>query len=345
MNTSHQIAAPVTPVPVRRRTGLHPRLTAWALASCALASCAGAQSVVLWNNSRNAPDNMGVFTGSLTLSGILAPVGGGWSEIPSDATGANAIAGFAGGLTEPAGGFRFADDFTVPPSTRWLIEKVVFFAYHVAPSGTIILPFDKINLRVAAGSPASPSSATVFGDTTTNRQLITSSVNSYRVFNTLALPLAPLPDYTRIVQRLEVATPGLSLYGGTYWLDWQFVDASPLAEVFVPPVTHRFSRGVAGANALQFRPLALVGGGEWYNLVDPGKPSTSIDVLQDLPFIIHGRSVCVADLDGDGGVDLGDFFNFLAGFDQSTGDGDVNSDGVIDLTDFFLFLSQFDSGC
>jgi len=54
-----------------------------------------------------------------------------------------------------------------------------------------------------------------------------------------------------------------------------------------------------------------------------------------------------ADVTHDGVVDLADFFEFLACFDQSLPCGDANGDGELDLADFFGFLGAFDSptGC
>lgn len=54
---------------------------------------------------------------------------------------------------------------------------------------------------------------------------------------------------------------------------------------------------------------------------------------------------CLADVNHDGLVDLGDFFDFFNGFDQTKAPADVNFDGQIDLIDFFVFLAKFDAGC
>jgi hypothetical protein len=301
--------------------------------------------MTLHDNSRFAPSDYGVVTGTVTSSGVASQAGAAWSEVPADATGANAIAGYAGGISEAAGGFRFADDFVVPENARWRIDKVVFFAYHTSPTGTQLLPFTGMNMRVTRGAASDPASATVYGDTSTNRLTSATPTNCFRVFNTVVGPFPAAPEYTRNIVRIEVSTPGLSLVSGTYWLDWQYADAVPVAEVFAPPVTHPGMRGVDGANAVQYRPLSLAGGGVWIPLVDPGKPASAPDVAQDLPFLVIGTPLCVADLDLDGMVDLADFFRFLNGFDSSTADGDVNTDGVVDLEDFFLFLNLFQESC
>jgi len=169
--------------------------------------------------------------------------------------------------------------------------------------------------------------------------------NCFRVFNTVRTPGPVTPEYTRNIVRLELSTPGLILAGGQYWLDWQFADSFPVAEVFVPPVTHPGMRGLVDGNAAQYRPLSLVGGGQWIDLVDPGKPSSAPDWPQDLPFILKGTVFCAGDINTDGSLDLEDFFLFLNGFDQTLPQADVNTDGVVDLADFFMFLGAFDVGC
>lgn len=309
-------------------------------------ACAGASAQsTLYNNCRFAPNDYGVVTGTVTASGVVSPSGAAWSELPSDAAGVNAIAGFAGGLTEPAGGFRFADDFTVPTTTRWRIDKIVFFAYHVRMPNSPLLGFDNVNVRIAYGAPTDAETRTVWGDAFTNRFTSATPTNCYRVLNSAAVPFPVAPDFSRNVFRIEVATPGLSLSPGTYWLDWQFADNVPVAEVFVPPVTHPGMRGIVGGNAMQFRPLSLAGGGSWLALNDTGKPSAAADVPQDLPFILVGQPLCISDLNLDGEVDLADFFLFLEGFDRTLPVADVNTDGLVDLVDFFLFLERFDVSC
>lgn len=54
-----------------------------------------------------------------------------------------------------------------------------------------------------------------------------------------------------------------------------------------------------------------------------------------------------ADFNGDGEVDLSDFFQFAEGFGRKRGDPgfaprlDLNNDGKVDLSDFFLFVQDF----
>jgi len=54
---------------------------------------------------------------------------------------------------------------------------------------------------------------------------------------------------------------------------------------------------------------------------------------------------CPADVNGDGSIDVGDFFAFVVLF--STGDpaADFDGDGTLDVLDFFAFVSAFAQGC
>ena len=71
------------------------------------------------------------------------------------------------------------------------------------------------------------------------------------------------------------------------------------------------------------------------------------NVILLLPFKKPSVTAGSADFDGNGRVDLKDFFAFAAGFgsDRDSPDFDLrfdmNSDGAIDFDDFFIFAEQF----
>ncbi len=52
-----------------------------------------------------------------------------------------------------------------------------------------------------------------------------------------------------------------------------------------------------------------------------------------------------ADIDGNGEIDLSDFFAFFNCFDQSQPCADVDGVEGVDLGDFFTFFNAFDTGC
>jgi len=79
-------------------------------------------------------------------------------------------------------------------------------------------------------------------------------------------------------------------------------------------------------------------GGNWQ-----GAGTTCADVDGD--GIADACQGCVGDINGDGSVDVGDFFAFVVAF--ATGDpaADLNGDGSVDVGDFFAFVLAFEAGC
>ncbi len=54
---------------------------------------------------------------------------------------------------------------------------------------------------------------------------------------------------------------------------------------------------------------------------------------------------CLVDLNGDGNVDVLDFFTFITLFNNSDPQADLNGDGNVDVLDFFEFINLFNLGC
>jgi hypothetical protein len=316
--------------------------TTLALAVLALPAAALAQPAIYSNQSAD-PNNVPLSTGAMSLSGMAAPAGGLWSELQSDATGANAVGGLAAHPTSGSAHFRLADNFTVA-GVPWQVHALTFYAYPPG-NGVSLDPFASVNLRVWSGPPGQAGSTLVYGDTTTNRLSSANATNIYRIFNSTAAPAPAVPDATKRIWELSVATPGLVLSPGQYWLDWQVVPSSPSAEAFAPAVISPGQRTPAGADALQYSAAG------WKPALDSGKPSVAADVNVEFPFIVRGYTgpgPCNADFDGDGDTgtdaDIEAFFACLAGnccaacgpgdFD---GDGDTGTDA--DIEAFFRVLA------
>jgi hypothetical protein len=70
--------------------------------------------------------------------------------------------------------------------------------------------------------------------------------------------------------------------------------------------------------------------------------AAAFDLSTEIRF--HTRA-CVADIDGNPGIDLGDFFYFFNCFDASEPCADLDGDPGVDLGDFFAFFNGFDTGC
>ncbi|MEM8758139.1 MAG: GC-type dockerin domain-anchored protein [Planctomycetota bacterium] len=54
---------------------------------------------------------------------------------------------------------------------------------------------------------------------------------------------------------------------------------------------------------------------------------------------------CLADVNGDGEVDGGDFFAWVAAFSAGLPEAEQNGDGLIDESDFFAWVVNFGQGC
>lgn len=167
-----------------------------------------------------------------------------------------------------SGGYRVADDFTVPAG-GWNISQITFYAYQTGSTTTSTI--NNVNLQIWNGPPGQVGSTVVFGDTTTNRLSGSSFSNIYRVLDTGLL------DTARPIMA-DVVTVNTILPAGTYWLDWQTggtLGSGPWA----PPVTILGQTAKPGANGLQYEPT----GGTWGPLTDTGAAA-----VQDLPFVIEG---------------------------------------------------------
>ncbi len=171
-----------------------------------------------------------------------------------------------------SGGFRAADDFTVP-SGGWNVNTITFFVYQTGSTTTSTI--NAANLQIWNGPPDQPSSTVVFGDTTTNRLASTAFSNIYRVTETT------LTNNQRPIMAV-VVTVGTTLPAGTYWLDWQ-VGGTLASGPWAPAVTIAGATGKPGANGMQFNATT------WAALTDGGSLAP-----QDYPFIVDGAPAVAA---------------------------------------------------
>ncbi len=65
----------------------------------------------------------------------------------------------------------------------------------------------------------------------------------------------------------------------------------------------------------------------------------------DLTSELATLTVCYADVDCSGFVDLDDYMTFVASFEAGTGDGDFDGSGFVDTDDFDAFVRAFENGC
>lgn len=293
----------------------------------------------LYSNSGGAVTNPGLATGTVASGGQPAAPSTMWSELQRDGTGAaNATGGFACHAVG-ASGYRLADDFVVPQGAGWTLSGVSVYAYQ---GGAAQSPFTSATLRVWSGRPGDAGSVVVWGDTTTDRLAGAGPTNLYRVFNTVASPTPPAPDQSRAIWKVDL-TVAVQLAPGTYWLDWQLVSGNAGTEAFSPAVTVAGLRAKPGANARQLRPS-----GVWGDVVDPGKPLSSADVVQDLPFVLRGSGApapCPSDVDGNGFVNGEDVDLFADWFAAGIVLADFDQNGFVNGDDYDFFIAAFEAGC
>jgi PKD repeat protein len=173
---------------------------------------------------------------------------------------------------------RIADDF-LATGCSIRIDSVVLFGYQTN-SGTTST-FTNVNLRIWNGVPDAVGSTIVFGDTTTNRLIRTAWSGVYRITETTT------GNTARPIMRNVLNVGGITVAGGTYWLDWSSAGSSASGP-WAPP---RTPAGVATTGNGRQRT-----GSTWNNAVDGGTGNPP----QGFPFIIYGA---ILDPTVDAGAD------------------------------------------
>jgi hypothetical protein len=167
-----------------------------------------------------------------------------------------------------SGGFRIADDFTVPADTVWSLNAVEFFAYQTG--STLNSSFTFGNFRIWNGHPANPASSVIFGDNTTNNMAHTSWTNSYRSLSTTPT------GSTRPIMSILCLAP-VTLQPGTYWIDFQ-LGGTIASGPWAIPVTALGELNTG--NAIQYSATA------WSELVD--SVAGGIGYRQGITFKLSG---------------------------------------------------------
>ena len=154
-----------------------------------------------------------------------------------------------------------ADDFT--SIAAWNIDSLHFFTYQTGATASTITG---VYVQIWSGDPTAGGTV-VWGDQTTNRLQRTGFSNVYRALNTTPT------DCNRRIQDV-VATVGVNLPAGTYWIEWGYT-GTLASGPWCPPVT--ISGQAVTGNAKQH--LA----GVWSEALN----GTSAN---GAPFIVYGTS-------------------------------------------------------
>ncbi len=158
-----------------------------------------------------------------------------------------------------------ADDFTITDPNGWYIDEITTFAYQTGSSLTSTIT--AVSYHIWDGPPTDPSSKIIASPATSNSLTDSTWSGIYRVED------SDLGSVDRPIMQ-NIASGGLLLGPGTYWLEWR-ADGLLSSGPWGPPVT--ISGVVTTGNALQFINQA------WEPLLD-----SSTGSRQDLPFIISG---------------------------------------------------------
>lgn len=173
------------------------------------------------------------------------------------------------------GGFRLADDFSVPAGQMWYVDTIKVFAYRTVVAGAAPVTFTTGVLRIWDGAP-NGGGVVVFGDAVTNRLVASGpAVDAFR-----ALEGTLLNNQRQCVE--TVLTVGRLFKPGNYWVEWGLNDAL-LSTVFAPPVT--VSNVDVTGNGLQL----AVGSGVWTPLLTG---LATNNWFQGVPMVICGEAAC-----------------------------------------------------
>lgn len=166
-------------------------------------------------------------------------------------------------------GYSLSDDFIV--DDFWILNNIELYVFQVnATNATII----EASAQIWDGDPNLPESTVIFGDLSTNRLLLNSLSDIYRVFE------SDLISQSRRLQVVSIDLSGCAVTPGIYWIQVQLVGSDSYSGPWVPPITI-WGQQVTG-NALQYT-------NDWtsFHMVWSGSPPSNI-FPQGLPFVIKG---------------------------------------------------------
>ncbi len=156
-------------------------------------------------------------TGKVSTTGLNAPAGFEFSEIPAGSEGM--LLAYYLDWTEAAKS-TVSDDFTVPPNESWKIENFSFYIMNPDVLATSVSSIKTVVLEVYDGDPRLTTSKKVYGNMNDNVFKSIAPTNIYRISN--------LTTYTstyskpKQVYKVETDITGLNLLSGKYWFKMTF---------------------------------------------------------------------------------------------------------------------------
>jgi len=302
----------------------------------------------IFSNASSDASVPALATSRTSASGVTAASGKLWSETGGTTSEANLYGGFSCSwdASVPVGGsFRVADDFSINGEFGWRLNSATFYAYVPGYASSSVSPIASANVRIWDRPPSEPGAVLVFGDDQANRLVSSVATNTFRIFNSRALPYATAPGTSRRIWALTVDLGSYIYTPGTYWLDLQVRCSSSDAVAYAVPATAAGARATPRANAMTLAPSGL--DSQWTPIIDLGKPFLALDTAQDIAFTLDGAIVttpCAADFNNDGGVDGDDVVSFFRAWENGQSSADVNLDGGVDGDDISSFFRLWEAG-
>ncbi len=150
--------------------------------------------------------------------------------------------------------------------------------------------------------------------------------------------------------------PNPSDFPGSHEQDPQFVSGTVISEDFGwllgPLGDHRLVSGSpaidAGDNAMVPVGIGVDFDGLSRFVDDPDTADTGLGTspIVDMgAYEFQSSSICLADINNDGILDIADVFAFLDAYNAAAPQADLNADGLVDITDVFAFLDAYNTGC
>ncbi|MCD9856272.1 hypothetical protein LUD75_16215 [Epilithonimonas sp. JDS] len=156
--------------------------------------------------------NGNLSTGKVSSTGLVAPTGFEFSEIPAGSEGM--LNAFYLNWSEPAK-HTVSDDFIIPPNESWKIDNFSFFIMNpdILPNSTSYIK--TLVLEIYDGDPKLSTSKKVYGNMNDNLFKSITSTNIYRV-NHLTTS-STMNQQAKLVYKVDTSLKDLNLQSGRYW--------------------------------------------------------------------------------------------------------------------------------
>jgi len=156
-------------------------------------------------------------TGKVSSTGLVAPTGFEFSEIPAGSEGM--LLAYYLNWNDVAKS-TISDDFTISPNESWKIENFSFFIMNPDIMPSSINSVKTLVLEIYDGDPKLSTSKKVYGNMTDNVFKSISATNIYRVTNLTTSD--SMNEQAKLVYKVDANIKDLSLPSGHYWFKMTF---------------------------------------------------------------------------------------------------------------------------